>query len=105
MRRIAWLCLCASLVALAQSVSGIRPRGSSADYPAQQTVVGLTVAAAIIPPDQVHRIFAADLNRAGYRVLEVGVYPEAGRSVTLSAGDFLLRIDSTTVRDLLATMI
>src|SRR5215469_1292017 len=98
MRRIAWLCLCASVVTLAQSVSGIRPRGSSADYPGQETGGGLTVAAAIIPPDQVHKIFAADLNRAGYIVLEVAVYPEAGQSVNLSAGDFLLRIDSTTVR-------
>jgi hypothetical protein len=98
MKRIAWLCLCLSVGGLAQSVSGIRPRGSSADYPVQQTVGGLTVAAAIIPPDQVHKIFAADLNRAGYIVLEVAVYPEAGRSVNLSAGDFLLRIDSTTVR-------
>jgi hypothetical protein len=56
------------------------------------------VAAVVVPPDQVRKIFATDLNRGGYIVVEVAVYPEAGRVVDLSNSDFVLRIDSETVR-------
>jgi hypothetical protein len=52
----------------------------------------------VVPPDQVRKIFATDLNRGGYIVVEVAVYPEAGRVVDLSNADFVLRIDSETVR-------
>jgi hypothetical protein len=70
----------------------MRPRGSSSDYPAHQTAGGITVAAAVIPPDQVKKLFATDLNRAGYVVVEVGIYLDPGRSLTVTPGDFLLQI-------------
>ena len=56
------------------------------------------MAAVVIPPEQARKIFATDLSRGGYLVAEVAVYPETGRAVDLSAADFLLRIDSETVR-------
>jgi hypothetical protein len=79
---------------------GIRPRGSSADYPAHETTGGVTIGAAVVPSDQVRKVFATDLNSGGYLVIEVAVYPDAGREIDLSAGDFMLRAgaDSGTMR-------
>ena len=79
---------------------GIRPRASSADYPVQEKTRGGTIAAAVVSPDHVQKLFATDLNRAGYFVIEVAIYPEAGREIAVSSDDFMLRIggDPTTVR-------
>lgn len=79
---------------------GIRPRGSATDYPAHESADGVTIAAAAIPRDQVHKLFATDLNSGGYIVIEVAVYPEAGRDVNLHPADFLLQMGphSETVR-------
>lgn len=79
---------------------GIRPRGASTDYPAHATADGITLAAAVIPPDQVRKLFATDLNTGGYIVVEVAVYPEPGKDIDLSSADFILRIgpDNNTVR-------
>ena len=87
MKRIA-LVLVAVIAAFASN--GIRPRGSAADYPAHAASDGVTIAAAVVPPAQVHKIFSADLNNAGYIVIEVAVYPESGRDVDVSSGDFML---------------
>src|SRR5215470_5350001 len=97
MKRLAWISLLAYFM-LAEGVAGICPRDRGADYPAHDTTGGVTVAAVVVPPDQVRKIFATDLNRGGYIVVEVAVYPEAGRVVDLSSADFFLRIDSETVR-------
>ena len=93
MRCVGLICLLAGLV-LADDESGIRPRESSADYPMHQKVSGVTVAAAVIPPDQVKKLFATDLNAGGYIVIEVAIYPEAGNEIDVSSGDFLLRVGS-----------
>jgi hypothetical protein len=93
MRCAGLTCLLAGLL-LADNVSGIRPRESSADYPASQKVSGVTLAAAVIPPDQVKKLFATDLNAGGYIVIEVAIYPEADAEIDVSSGDFLLRADS-----------
>jgi hypothetical protein len=97
MRRLTWIALLACF-SLAEGMAGIRPRDSSADYPAHETAAGITLAAVIVPPEQVRKIFATDLNRGGYIVAEVAIYPTNGRTVDLSSADFLLRIDSETVR-------
>ena len=93
MRCVVLIYLLACLL-LAGDVSGIRPRESSADYTAHQKVPGATVAAAVIPPDQVKKLFATDLNAGGYIVIEVGIYPEGGAEIGVSSGDFLLRVGS-----------
>jgi hypothetical protein len=80
---------------VADAVTGIRPRESSADYTAHQRVPVATVAAAVIPPDQVKKLFATDLNAGGYMVIEVGIYPEGGAEIGVSSGDFLLRVGSS----------
>lgn len=97
MRRLAWFALLACFL-LAEGVAGIRPRDSSTDYATHDTTGGVAVAAVVVLPDQVRKIFATDLNRGGYIVVEVAVYPEVGRVVDLSSADFLLRIDSEAVR-------
>jgi hypothetical protein len=97
MRQLTAIALLTYLLS-AEGMAGIRPRDNSADYPAHETTSGVTVAAVVVPPDQVRKIFATDLNRAGYIVAEVAVYPENGQAVDLSSADFLLRIDSETVR-------
>jgi hypothetical protein len=97
MRQLTAIALLTYLLS-AEGMAGIRPRDNSADYPAHETTSGVTVAAVVVPPDQVRKIFATDLNRAGYIVAEVAVYTENGQAVDLSSADFLLRIDSETVR-------
>jgi hypothetical protein len=87
MKRIA-LMLVAVIAAFASN--GIRPRGSAADYPTHVTSDGVTIAAAVLPPAQVRKIFAADLNSGGYIVIEVAVYPETAPEVDVSSGDFML---------------
>ena len=99
MKRFAGVGLVATLL-LADGGGGIRPRGSATDYPAHETAGGVTVAAAVIPPEQVRKLFATDLNGGGYIVLEVAVYPEAGRELNVASGDFMLQMgpNSETVR-------
>lgn len=89
MKRFAGLVLTAT--ALLANGGGIRPRGSATDYPAHETAGGVTLAAAVIPPDQVKKLFATDLNRGGYIVIEVAVYPDAGRELDVASGDFMLQ--------------
>jgi len=105
-RTVAWLCL-ASGVLLAGDSRGMRPRVSGSDYPAHETAGGITVAAAVIPPDQVAKLFATDLNKGGYIVVEVAVYPQAGEEANLLPRDFMMRIgrDPATVRPVSADAI
>src|ERR1700719_596601 len=70
--------------------NGIRPRGSPADYPAHATSEGVTIAAAVVPPAQVRKIFSADLNSGGYIVIEVAGYSGSAPDVDVSSGDFML---------------
>jgi hypothetical protein len=93
MRLPALLCAAAALLA-ARDVGGIRPRGAASDYPAHQSAKGVTVAAAVIPPAQVSKLFATDLNKAGYIVVEIAVYPETGNEVEVRSRDFLMRAGS-----------
>jgi hypothetical protein len=92
--------LCVAVLPLSLTLgAGIRPRATAADYPAHESAGGVTVAAAVIPPDQVKKLFAANLNKMGYVVVEVAVYPDDGNEVDLRSRDFLLRSGSgSTVR-------
>jgi hypothetical protein len=92
------LVLIFSAAALFAGDTGIRPRANASDYPARQTGSGATVGAAILPPDQVKKLFAVDLNKLGYIVVEMAVYPD--RNVEVAARDFVLRVasDGSTMR-------
>ncbi|MBZ5618516.1 MAG: hypothetical protein LAQ69_07315 [Acidobacteriia bacterium] len=106
MKCVALVFLAAGLLPAGDS-GGIRPRGNPTDYPAHQTGKGVTIAAAVVAPEQVAKLFATDLNRGGYIVVEVAVYPEAGGEVAVLSRDFLLRIgsDPTTARPVSAQTI
>lgn len=80
---------CSALLLFASS-PGIRPRTDAADYPAHQAAADFSLGAVAIPASQVKKIFATDINKAGYLVIEVGVYPAPGREVDLSPNDFTL---------------
>jgi hypothetical protein len=54
----------------------------------------VTVAATVVPPDRVKKLFATDLNAGGYIVIEIAIYPEADNEIDVSSGDFLLRVGS-----------
>src|SRR5580765_6201407 len=78
--------------------TGLRPRAAASDYPAHQRGAGVTVGATVVPPDQVKKLFAVDLNKLGYVVVEMAVYPDA--NVEIAARDFLLQMgsDGSTAR-------
>jgi hypothetical protein len=99
MRPIALMCAVASLLS---ANSGIRPRGSATDYPVHVTQDGATIAVAVIPPALVRKLFSTDLNAGGYIVIEVAFYPEPGREVKVSTGDFMFGVaaEPSSVRPL-----
>ncbi len=91
MKRKALVLFCTGVMLAAGD--GLRPRGNAADYPADVSAGDAAIGASVVPPDQVRKLFATDLNRAGYIVIEVGVYP-AARGVDVTAGDFMMRTES-----------
>jgi len=97
MKRILSMPLAATL---AIAGAGLAPRSAPSEYPAHAYVGRLAVAAAAISADQAKKIFGARIDQAGYVVFEVALYPEAGSDVTVSLGDFALRLgaDGSTMR-------
>ena len=84
---LAFLLLAALLMA---SSPGIRPRADAQSYPAHEEQPDYSIGAALIPPAQVKKMFKADLNHAGYIVVEVGVFPAPGKDIDLDPSDFTL---------------
>ncbi len=81
------------------NTSGIAPRASAGDYPVRQSAPGVTVAAAVLTPAEVKKLFAYNLDAAGYVVVEVGVFPDPGSEVTVDTDQFRLQIgDDRTLR-------
>jgi hypothetical protein len=78
---------------------GMSPRSDPADYAAHSAAKGVTIAASLVPADQLKKLFSADIGR-NYVVLEVAVYPAAGIEPEVATSDFALRTppDATTMR-------
>ena len=85
-------CMCFTAVLACAQNPGITPRPGAADYPASKTLGGMTVAAALVPADQARKIFGENIDRAGYVVFEVAVYPEKDRRPEVTPADFMLRM-------------
>ena len=66
------------------------PRSSASEYQAHQSAKDAEIGASVVPPDQAARILSADI-RKKYLVLEVAIYPRAGRSIDLRTLDFALK--------------
>ena len=79
-----------ALCALA-APKGTVPRVDASRYAAH---AGETVGASLLSPEQTRNVFASDLARCCV-VVEVALYPESGRSLEVSLGDFALRIAGT----------
>jgi hypothetical protein len=88
MKTLASALVFATLVVASDS-NGLKARPGPADYPAHESVPEVTIAAAVLTPDQAKSQFATDMRE--YLVIEVGVYPADGKSLDISTGDFALR--------------
>lgn len=98
MKRFVLLSLAMAAI-LAAGSSGIRSRADLSAYPAHESVEAAAFGAAIIGPEEVKKIFAADLNAAGYVVIEVGVFPASGREIDVSPLDFTLSTDPDSISE------
>jgi hypothetical protein len=89
--RLGALCLLLTLT-LAFAGDGIPARGSADDYPAHQVSGKVAVGAALVSPAQVKKLFGEDLDKRGYVVFEVGMFPIGDSEVEVSPDDFKLRL-------------
>jgi hypothetical protein len=71
---------------------GIRPRFDASSYPIHKDQQDFSIGAALIPPDLAKKVFKLDMNRAGYVVVEVGVFPAPGKDIDLYPSDFTLSV-------------
>jgi hypothetical protein len=88
--RLGSLCLLLTLT-IAFAGDGIPPRGSAEDYAAHQVSGKVTIGATYVTPAQVKKLFGEDLDKRGYVVFEVGVFPAADIEAEISPDDFKLR--------------
>jgi hypothetical protein len=77
--------------------SGVPPRASAQDYPVQGQALTAKIAAVILPPNQVSKMFSADIAK-DYVVVEVAIYPENGVPFDVQSSDFALRVGQKTGR-------
>jgi hypothetical protein len=86
MRRVALAVLLTGFAA-AQN-PGMPPRAAASDYPAHTDMKPAALAAAIVPPDKVRKMFSYDV-ASHYTVVEVAVYP--GQSFDVDRFYFALK--------------
>jgi hypothetical protein len=90
--RLGSLSLCLFLLpVVAFAGDGIPPRGSVEDYPAHEVSGKIAIGSAYVPPAQVKRLFGEDLDKRGYVVFEVGMFPTGDTEAEISPDDFKLR--------------
>ena len=78
-------------LAVAFAGDGIPPRGSAEDYTAHAVSGKIAIGAAYVTPAQVRKIFGEDLDKRGYVVFEVGMFPSGDKEADISPDDFKLR--------------
>src|SRR5579863_5602833 len=83
-------------LALAADDSGVHPRPKPTDYPVHENAKTDTLAAAIVPADQVRKMFSAEVAK-GYLVVEVAIYPADGHSFDVDPLDFALKIGGQVI--------
>lgn len=90
-RLVLWVVLAAMLTAASP---GLRPRAVVTDYAVRESTASFSIGAVRISAADVKKMFAADLNRAGYVVIEVGIYPVQGADIDISPDAFTLRTET-----------
>jgi hypothetical protein len=88
--RLGFLCLLLTLT-LAFAGDGIPARGSAEDYSTHGVSGKIAIGAAYVTPAQVKKIFGEDLDKRGYVVFEVGMFPAGDTEADISPDDFKLR--------------
>jgi len=88
---VALLALLAAAVLSAGDQPGIPPR-PAADYAAQASSNGVTLAATVVPAERVKKLFSKDFTHAGYIVVEVAVIPESGTTADFGSDEFTLKV-------------
>jgi len=88
---VALLPLLTAAVLMADDPPGIPPR-AAADYAAHASSNGVTLAASVVPAEQVKKLFSKDLAHAGYIVVEVAVIPDSGTTADFDSGEFALKV-------------
>ena len=81
--------LCLSLAVPAE-FKGLRPLANRADYAVTCFTEAIGVAATLIGPEKVRKLFGADIDR-NYIVVEVGFYSKTHSSFDVRHSDFALR--------------
>jgi hypothetical protein len=89
MRRYLVLCAVAGGL-LAAGPEGLPPRPNPSDYAVHRVTRNATIAAALIPPAQVKKMFPARFIK-DYAVVEVAIYPQEGATVQVESFDFALK--------------
>jgi len=84
------LALCSTLLFGQDQPKGIHPRSKPENYAAHVQSQGLTIAATVLPPDEVKHLFAFDISK-NYVVFEVACYPGANGRLQLQADDFVVK--------------
>jgi hypothetical protein len=87
--------LLASLAAAGDTA--VPPRPKPADYPAHDSVKTAALAGAIVPPEQVKKMFSNETSK-NYVVVEVAIYPQDGHSFDIDLLDFELKTGDQMVR-------
>lgn len=70
---------------------GIPPRGSAEDYTVHDVSGKIAIGAAYVTPAQVRKLFGEDLDKRGYVVFEVGMFPAGDTEADISPDDFKLK--------------
>jgi hypothetical protein len=73
------------------SDAGVPPRANAKDYPARGQADAATIAAMVVPPNQVSRMFSPEVSKQ-YVVVEVAIYPAGGVPIDVQSSDFALRV-------------
>jgi hypothetical protein len=77
--------------------TGVPPRDASTDYSAHGPAAAATIAADIIPANQVAKMFSSEISK-DYIVVEVAIYPDNGVPFDVKLSDFALRVGQRVTR-------
>lgn len=90
MRRLMLTGLAAGLL-LGGANSGLPPRASCSEYAGCASAKAVAIGVSALSPSEAKKVFAADLDHAGYVVFEVAIFPANGVPADLALSDFVLR--------------
>jgi hypothetical protein len=76
------------------------PRLNSSDYPVHQDTKSATIAAELVAPGQVKKIFSNNFNKK-YVVIEIAVYPRDGGAMNIDSFDFALKLGADDREELM----